>query len=184
MRDLTRVIRTRQYPKGVPGLSAHDQARVDDGNMHALFSLKTFRTLLKKRLPCVIENPRSSRLWYFDEVLALIDQGAQLLTLDLCAYGTRWRKRTGLLVCNLEAAALSDLSRLCEGSDGLCGHTKRAHILLKGKDPKSGKNWTSLGQVYPRQLCKAIATALTTQAINKEISANRFQMTKRQALPE
>ena len=184
MQDLTRVIRTRRYPKGVPGLSSYDQARVDEGNVQALFSLRIFAILMRKGLPCIIENPRASRLWFFQEVLDLIEQGAVLLTLDLCAYGTRWRKRTGLLVCNLEADAIVELQRLCGGSNGLCGHTGKPHILLKGKDPQSGKNWTSLGQVYPKRLCRAIAKALSAQAINKEIGANRYLCSRRSALPE
>ena len=107
-----------------------------------------------------------------------------MLTIDMCAYGTRWRKRTGLLVCNLDASSLAALQQLCGGTEGKCGHTGRPHILLKGKDPQSGRNWTSLGQVYPRRLCKAIAKALSTQAVDKEIGANRFLLSKRQALPE
>ena len=114
----------------------------------------------------------------------MIAKGAFLLTLDLCAYGTRWRKRTGLLVCNIDASSLADLQRLCGGCDGLCGHTGKPHMLLEGKDPQSGKNSTSLGQVYPKKLCKSIAKALSAQAIDKEIGANRFQLSRRQALPE
>ena len=183
MQDLTRVIRTRRHPKGVPGLSAYDQARVDEGNVHALFALQIFGILLRLGKPCIVENPRASRLWYFEEVEALLAAGAQLLTLDLCAYGTRWRKRTGLLVCNLSPSAVRSLTHLCGGTGSKCGRTRRPHILLKGKDPVSGRNWTSLGQVYPRQLCKAIAKALAEPAIDRQISSDK-SWRGRMALPE
>ena len=108
--------------------------------MHALFCLKLFGIIMRNGFPCIIENPRASRLWFFEEVTTLLEAGAKLLITDMCAYGTRWRKRTGLLVCNLSAAAEADLARKCGGCDGLCGRTQRPHILFKGKDPVSKRN--------------------------------------------
>ena len=116
-----------------------------------------FKTLMRNGFPCIIENTRASRLWYVEEVAEFNAQGAQLLTMDMCAYGTRSRKRTGLLVCHLEAQSCTQMQRLCGERNKLCGHTKRPHVHLKGKDPRSGRNWTSLGQVYPRQFCKSNA---------------------------
>ena len=177
MQDLTRIIRTRQFPKGV--LSDYDQKRVDEGNVHALFSIQLMRILKRLGRPCVIENPRASRLWFFPEVLALLREGALLLTMDMCAYGTKWRKRTGLLVTGIDELSIRNLSRRCGGSASCCGHTHRPHILLKGKDPQSGKNWTSLAQVYPRRLCSAIATALSYQSVARELAMQRHHLGRR-----
>jgi len=183
MQDLTRVIRTRQFPKGVPNLDPYDQQRVDEGNLHALFCLKLMQILKRRGRPCVIENPRASRLWYFDETEALIRGGATLLTLDMCAYGAKWRKRTGLLTSGLDEFGRAALSRLCGGSSRCCGRTGRPHILLKGKDAVSGRNWTSLAQVYPRRYCSAIASALTAPAVSQELASQRHHLATR-ALPE
>ena len=160
MQDLTQVIRTRLEPYGVQGLSERLQKKIDDANVLASFSLDVFAILMKLGLPVLLENPRASRLWYFKEVEELLAQGAELITADLCPFGTQRRERTSFLVANVDESVRKRLRRPCGGCDGLCGHTQKPHILPKGKKPGTSVNWTSLGQVYPPHLCDTLAGAL------------------------
>ena len=110
--------------------------------------------------------------------------GAKLITCDLCRFGTRWRKRTGLLICNIDESVRAKLRCTCGGSNGLCGRTGRRHILLKGKAPGSSVNMTSLGQVYPPKFCDTLAEALTYQATSRLLGQNKFGHIARGALPD
>ena len=93
--DRTCVIRSREFPYGLPGLSDRDVERVSLGNAAALSTVRVVSWLHSRHIPWCIENPHSSKLWYLPEIESL--SGAPdvcEVVLDYCQFGAPWRKRT------------------------------------------------------------------------------------------
>ena len=156
------VVRTREEPWGVAGLDERLQQQVDDGNriMRACISLLTL--CAKKGVPAALEQPATSYALKTPEVLSLLERGVvTAIVVDFCAYGTAWRKRTCLLVCNVDADDLGRFQRrTCGGARGICGHTGVGHFELAGRNDKNIL-WTQLAQPYPKGLCADLAFILT-----------------------
>ena len=141
---------------GFPNLSQADQQRVKDGN--SFLDVSKFFVDLAERysLRWVIENPFTSRIWLTPHVRALQDLGAVLYELHFCAFGTPWRKATGLLS---NFSQLATITRICHPCSGRCEFTGKKHIVLSGKD-KSGVWLTLRAQPYPFALCNQISSCL------------------------
>ena len=104
----------------------------------------------------MIENPRTSFLWLLPCIQRLRDlPRTVLITCDMCAFGTRYRKRTGLLVGNCDPQDLLRLQCLCGGGGKKpCSFTRKPHYILEG-----GVN-TRKAAVYPREFAEHCAFVL------------------------
>ena len=147
-------IRSEEHIRGLPGLSAADQAKVELGNALAEITLALISKLTLQQL-WSIENPAHSYLWKLPAMMDLANtQGVLRVEFHMCQYGHRSRKLTAVLT---NCGALAGLHRLCSGSWQRCNCTGQSHQALKGQvwDPASGrKQWqTKLAQVYPEKLC-------------------------------
>ena len=119
------------------------------GKLLAEFSVKIALEAAEAGKLFSIENPASSLLWQhpaFKRLRTL--PGTFMVRLDMCAYGTKWRKPTTLFTNCPQLRALR----------ALCPRTKdHLHRPLKGRvwDQRSRRMvWqTSLAQTYPSQLC-------------------------------
>ncbi len=131
------------------------------GNKIAKASIRILNLLLELRIPAILENPRSSRMWHLPQLVRIIQSRlAHFITSDLCQFGTRWRKRTGLLCINLDSAlCYKELNKRCRGSSVKCSSTNKAHLLLSGSSP-SGVPWTHLAQVHPKRSAASLAKVL------------------------
>ena len=83
---------------------------------------------------CFQEDSRElMQIWY---VAAQDEENAwPARSLDFCQFGTKWRKRTGLLCGNLDRQDLERLERLnrqCRGSHQLRSQTQQKHLQLTG----------------------------------------------------
>ena len=137
-------------------LSATDLQRVLEGNQFLEVS-KMFIDLAEHySLRWVLENPYTSRIWLTPHVRALQSLGATLHELHFCAFGTPWRKATGLLS---NFCQLSSLMRTCHPISGRCEFTGKKHIVLSGKDA-TGIWLTRRAQPYPFEMCRQIAACL------------------------
>ena len=93
-RDRTLQIRSKDQPYGLPGLSPEMQKVVDTGNTTALAAAKICRWLYDARVPFVLENPHSSRIWYLDEYVKLAGlERVEVVVADYCQFGTKWQKK-------------------------------------------------------------------------------------------
>jgi hypothetical protein len=152
--------RSQQFIWGKPNLSEADSTRVLDGNNTLSMSMKLIRLCLtgsRTLCPIVLENPATSYMWSVPSLQRLVARG-QLIKVDYCQFGCRWRKRTSLCFWNF--ADMSSVSKLCHGRSGICSRTHQHHIQLKGVDPKSKRSWTKIAEPYPPTLCVAIAKKL------------------------
>ena len=164
-RDRTFPIRSRTQPWGtdVTLASDRDRASLDIGNQLIRAVIRILKHLNRHRIPWVLENPHSSRLWYIPEILALCKQARAVWRLtDFCQWGTPWRKRTWLVCGNMDEADSEHLSRVCSGTKGICSRTERHHIQLSGKNEQN-VSWTRVAQPYPTRLATALARALTAR---------------------
>ena len=94
-RDRTLQIRSKDLPYGLPDLSSEMQRVVDTGNATALAAEKICRWLYDARVPLVLENPHSSRIWYLDEYVKLAGlERVEEVVADYWQFGTKWRERT------------------------------------------------------------------------------------------
>ena len=160
-RDRTMVIRSRAYPWGLPGLPEHEQHKVEVGNRCFQSAFKIIRWLDQHAIPWILENPHSSKCWFLPPMQKLMSSPhTQVIVVDFCQYGTKWRKRTRLLAGNVE---YDDIQRLiqhrCVGTKGICTRTGRRHFQLTGSN-KKGIPYTRLAQPYPSGLCHDLAHAL------------------------
>ena len=83
---------------------------------------------------------------------------------DFCQFGTKWRKRTKLLVGNMYEDDIARCSRLCAGPPGYCSRTVKKQQQLTGST-RNGVPWTRVAQPYPKQLCHHLAYSLLCRYI-------------------
>ena len=111
------------------------------------------------------EHPRYATSWQLRRMAELMAMpGVELATGDQCQYGSVIRrgaragdaikKPTGFLSNSEEVR--KQLSRRCEGVDGLCSKTGGKHALCSGIHAKDAAK-------YPRGLCRAILQGVTQQ---------------------
>ena len=114
-----------------------------------LFSVEVFKECARCGVPVSLENPLSSKLWQFFPVRELLSlPSCRFIELDLCRFGSDYRKPTAILTTleGLEHLALR------------CNHSYR-HVPAAGsvRVREGGKyRWiarTTLAGSYPPQLC-------------------------------
>ena len=148
---------------GLPHLREADRERVKVGNRTAAVSASIINLCVKLGIPCAVENPRTSILWssrYFS--WALRSTRAQEFNVDMCAFGTRWRKATRVVAWNcIRRPQLADCR--CSGKHGVCSFTQKPHIRLTGASD-SGVLWTRRAQVYPNRFARCFGDLLRESA--------------------
>ena len=126
-------------------------------------ALCIIRSLQRAKVPWMLEHPHASYAFQLAEVRRLRrSPGVSEVVLDQRRFGSRWRKRTRLLIGNVEYDDVQCLRRLCTGSGGYCGNGKR-HVVLQGS--AGGRDRTAVAQKYPGRLATAMARVLTATAI-------------------
>ena len=161
-RDRHSVLRTQQYPWGLPNhlLSSADQLRVENGNKCFAAALKIISWLDQHHIPWILENPSSSKCWYLPDLQQLMHAPHCVTVLtDSCQFGTKWRKRSRLLCGHLDSQDVARLERLCAGR-GLCSQTGSKHFQLTGSNHQ-GIPWTRIAEPYAKGLCQQLAFVLT-----------------------
>ena len=163
-RDRTSVIRNKSFPWGLPReqLSDRDFGKVLLGNKTMRSAIEIVKHLHAKGLPWGLENPHASKCWNLEFFQRLQrDEHVTTIVLDFCAFGTAWRKRTRILVGNVQEPDLGRLfGKFCPSRDGICSFSGKPHFQLTGSNHK-GVPWTRIAQPYPAKLCKQLAHVLT-----------------------
>lgn len=164
-RDRAKVIRNRTYPWGLPKifLTEAERDKVRAGNSIFRFCIQLVQLLLERKIPFILENPRSSKCWNLPAIRTLMaDPRVHMVQLDFCQFGTPWKKPTSLMVGFLDRLDTARLAQAhCCGTGGLCSRTGKRHFLLTGTCGRTGTPWTQVAQQYPRKLCQSLAFCLT-----------------------
>ena len=149
---------------GLPKLSEKDCCKVRDANRLLRTVAGLCRLAIKYKIPFVIENPQSSRVWLSQEVRNLRKLGARSDLLSMCQYGTPWKKNTILLSHGVPA--FDPPLCVCHSSRGLCSLSGKPHLHLSGKS--KGVFATAAAQVYPNKLCRDLARHLVSKLPGQE----------------
>ena len=152
-------VRSKEQIYGLANLAPHRELVKILGNCTMRNAYRIATTGVKQGLPVILEQPCGSLMLHTPEHLKLAKHSSfKGFNLDQCQYGTRWRKRTTL--CFWNTTDPSHLEQRCDSRTSVCSKTGKYHLQLMGKDPVSGRNWTSIAQHYPRPLCRGIAKLL------------------------
>ena len=149
-RAITPSWRSAAEPYGIVGLTQAQQKKVSEGNEFAKFVAKVCAACLRRSIPFWVENPVASFLWWIPEVVSISrSPGVGFWTVDFCAFGTPWRKRTRFLT----TTCLAGQKTLCPGC--------LAHQILRGRSKQHKKSWTRVAEPYPKGLSLVVAMALS-----------------------
>ena len=143
------MVRSRNSPSGLEGISSNMKLKVALGNRHSLWLSGVIKRCQSKCIRWWVENPDSSFLWLMPEWLALGSRDpSNSLRVDYCRLNCPWRKRTKFM---------TDLHLR---SQSLFCSRDHQHIRLVGWSRTHRMPWTRAAQSYPRQLCAWIASAI------------------------
>ena len=141
---------------GLPNLSEKDERRVIDGNRLASEMCDLVKLCIKRKVPVVVENPQSSRLWLWPELQPLLSRASSNIVLHQCQFNSSFRKATRLVAWNIDITALE---KRCKPKQNLCSASGKPHQVLEGRKGKEGF-WTSIASAYPPALCTSIVGLL------------------------
>ena len=141
------VLRTEEYPNGLPHLTGDLAARVDSANRLYHQTTAMLRLCIKNNVLWSIENPGRSYMWLTPSMAAFLDEIPHFDTFfHHCCYGSSRRKLTRL-VHNIPT--LLELEAFCDNQHA---HEPWGHLT---------NSWaSSLEIAYPWALCRAIAQAV------------------------
>ena len=114
------------------------------------------------RVPCCLENARSSSLFRTPDIRRLsLHHACQVFVSDLCQYGSSWQRPTKVVAwfCRSEVPSL-----LCHPRHGkCCSRSKRRHHEPLGLAP-GGVPWCRIAAKYPDKWARAWADVLSVSA--------------------
>ena len=137
---------------GLPKLSSKDRERVRIGNESLKWCMRVVRLCIKYKVPIVLGNPQSSRLFLAPSLIRLARLASSDIVFDHCQYRGPFKKPTRLIAWNLD---ISSLERRCHMIGQKCSVTNRPHQQLSGKHGSEFK--TAEGAAYPEDFCRAFA---------------------------
>ena len=149
-------IRSTSRPRGLPGLPRHKEEKVQKGNQLLRATIRIIHSLGRHKIPFYLEQPRSSYMWHDARLRrALQLYGAEYADVDMCSFGTRYRKSTRFALCFVNnPGRLGDESKCrCQGRHGICSFSGKPHIWLEGAA-------TTRAAEYPWPLAFSLARAL------------------------
>ena len=90
-----RAIRSKKQPRGLENLTLLQEKRIQTGNKTLDVSVQILRWCQRFGVAAILENPRSSYLWYDSEMQRLTQQPNCIIAdVHQCSFGARWRKET------------------------------------------------------------------------------------------
>ena len=158
-----RPLRTRAEPWGRSDIvfTASERRKVDLGTSLLLATIKLVRALCSSGGVALVEHPRDPgvapypSIWAVDAMTSLLDDTkGHLMLIDQCMYGLAAKKATTIGIFGLHASdpkVQATLKRQCRH--------KFHSVVLQGLN-EDGSFKTSLAQVYPSGLCRAMALSL------------------------
>ena len=138
-----------KYIWGLPGLCPKDHEKVLLGNKQVRWVAKLIAHAIRHKVPLILENPLTSRLWLVPEIKKLVDSGT-VSEFYHCAYGAEWAKPTRLACWNIN---LASLAQRCSCKNGICDFTDQPHLILSGIGSHSCFK-TAEASAYPWKFCR------------------------------
>ena len=148
-RNRHHIIRSADFPWGLPAseLCVADVEKLRGGNGTARAACRIMRSCIRANVPFIMENPSASNIFTLPPMQSIMRApGVATTTVDMCQFGTLWRKRTALL--HFQIDDVNRLQRLCRTRGGICCKSKRPHKQLEGV-ASTGVHWTRIAQSFP-----------------------------------
>ena len=83
-------MRSKRRPRGLKHLVGFDRAAVQNANQLVDNMVSLLMEAIAHRIPFIVENPRSSLMWYDRAMRKLAAQpGVHAVDFHMCGYGTR-----------------------------------------------------------------------------------------------
>ena len=154
-------VRTAAEPWGVDGLATDVRQQLRVNNWLFMSTLSLIAECEQHRVPCILEAPSSSAMWFTRELRPLARSSSCAASkLDLCAYGSRWKRATTLL--SWHCPNVVQLASRCS-SHGKCLYGGRPHLQTTALAPAQ-RGWRATAQQLPPKLRRACAELLDRAA--------------------
>ena len=153
-------LRNAAFVRGIPGLSAINQLRVDKANLIYDNNIAIFRAASRHQCLMAVENPGNSWLWKFPDYDALLKIGFEDTLMQNCkwtANDTPCRAKWSRLRTNIP------------GMTQLAGPCGQKHVHLPWGQDVSGKFRTADEAEYPEGMCIAVADVIIQALKSKGI---------------
>lgn len=146
---VTPPVRSRRYPRGIPGLRPTMRHKVSCGNQHADFIALVVEECEGASTYYGVENPDTSWLWRQRCWRRFYSHDySEVFKVCFCRFGAAWKKPTRIAT----NCCLRGRSMWCN-----CG---QRHTQLRGNHPIRKIPWTLVAEPYPRGLNKVLAFGL------------------------
>ena len=127
------------------------QRNVKSANILVANMISLIRHFDSLHVPWMLEHPKSSTLWdlpFFQERRNSAKCGC--VTLDMCQFGSSFKKRTQILYSSIDSLDMQRLQRRC-GNNGACTRTGKCHTKIEGSRA------VKTARKFPKKLCTHIA---------------------------
>jgi hypothetical protein len=156
-------LRSKVEPWGRSHLSDKDVSILEAANSMLRCFLVFLRVCIRLRIPCVIENPATSRLFWIPQLRRLARHPHfRRFKFDQCAFGAPWRKPTILYTWHLTDSP--GFHVCCKGTQGGCEFSGTPHSQIGG--PAGGGSIAKRSQRYPPKLAATLARQIAASAEN------------------
>eukprot|EP00435_Cladocopium_sp_Y103_P061170 s1087_g22.t2 len=150
---VTPPVRSKKYPRGIPGLRSSMRQKVREGNSHSDFLADLVVICEAAGVGFTVENPDTSWFWRQRRWKRFRSSASGcIFRLCFCRFGTRWKKPTRIAT----NTRLAGQRMMCQ--------CKQLHLQLRGMHPQKKIPWTLVAQPYPQGLCSLLAVALAQKA--------------------
>ena len=162
-------LRSEIFPNGLPGLSSHDQARVDKANESYSATVRLIRKLIGLGISVSIENPKNSFFWKYSDVAKLLESfgDRHFSIFHHCMHGGKRDKQTAWWSWNPRNAEKDMFQSLALQCDGNHKHEPwQPYKDVHGQTVFPTKEEAA----YPQLLCDRVACILKDEALQCNFS--------------
>ena len=126
-------LRSPSFLYGLPELEGRDLDTARIGNFQIRQAVRLIKLSMASGRSGYLENPATSRAWLvLTRMLSreLVSGKCRIIVVDMCGYGTAFKKPTRLLIWGKYASRVE--LRRCNGKRSLCSHSGVPHLQLTG----------------------------------------------------
>ena len=122
--------------------------------------IEIIKILVRFRIAFALEHPENSYMWHieFFKLLAA-DSDFRMVTVDQCAFGAPWRKRTKFLLFLVDGNDADALAKMRCCGRTVCSFSGKKHVQI------IGSRLSTQASAYPQGLSRTLARMLLHQVL-------------------
>ena len=146
---ITPPVRSKTYPRGLPGVRASMRLKLQQGNSHNDYVKDLVELAELHGVYYFIENPDTSWWWRQKRWSRWRNSSSnECFRVCFCRFGCAWKKPTRVA------------TNTCLAGKKMWCTCRKAHLQLRGTHPTRRIPWTLVAQPYPRGFSRLLAMAL------------------------